>query len=144
MGKEKIIEENKKLCERYPFLIPRNRWTGEIAEDFDYSWTELDDMPDGWRKAFGEQMCEEIREELVKHNFLDKYRILEIKEKYSSLRWYDFGYPNDSRIPEIIDKYESLSTKTCIKCGSNNKVKFTDGWIVPLCDKCMTKYKEGE
>ena len=35
--------------------MPRNRWTGEVPEDYDYSYTELDSMPDGWRKAFGEQ-----------------------------------------------------------------------------------------
>ena len=46
-------ESNQKLIERFPFLIPRNRWTGKIPEDYDYSYTELDSMPDGWRKAFG-------------------------------------------------------------------------------------------
>ena len=58
-------ESNQKMIERFPFLIPRNRWTGKVPEDYDYSYTELDSMPDGWRKAFGEQMCEDIREELV-------------------------------------------------------------------------------
>lgn len=58
-------ESNQKLIERFPFLIPRNRWTGKVPEDYDYSYTELDSMPDGWRKAFGEQMCEDIRDELV-------------------------------------------------------------------------------
>ena len=57
-------ESNQKLIERFPFLMPRNRWTGKVPEDYDYSYTELDSMPDGWRKAFGEQMCEDIREEL--------------------------------------------------------------------------------
>lgn len=43
-------ESNQKLIERFPFLIPRNRWTGKVPEDYDYSYTELDSMPDGWRK----------------------------------------------------------------------------------------------
>ena len=38
-------ESNQKLIERFPFLIPRNRWTGKIPEDYDYSYTELDSMP---------------------------------------------------------------------------------------------------
>ena len=46
-------ESNQKLIERFPFLIPRNRWTGKVPEDYDYSYTELDSMPDGWRKALG-------------------------------------------------------------------------------------------
>ena len=53
-------EENKALIERFPFLMPHNRFTDKIPEDFDYHYTELDAMPDGWRIAFGEQMCQEI------------------------------------------------------------------------------------
>ena len=66
-----------------PLLIPRNRWTGEVVEDYDYSYTELDAMPDGWRKVFGEQMCEEIQNELNKLSGEDKlkYRILQIKRE---------------------------------------------------------------
>jgi hypothetical protein len=84
-------ESNQKLIERFPFLIPRNRWTGKVPEDYDYSYTELDSMPDGWRKAFGEQMCEDIRDELVHAEYLNQYRISQIKEKYGTLCWYDFG-----------------------------------------------------
>ena len=77
---EKIIAENKRLVEEYPFLIPRNRFTDEIPDDYDYTYTELDDMPDGWRKAFGEQMCAEIKEALGPDIY--DYRVIQIKEKY--------------------------------------------------------------
>lgn len=30
-------ESNQKLIERFPFLMPRNRWTGAVPEDYDYS-----------------------------------------------------------------------------------------------------------
>ena len=46
------------------------------------SYTELDAMDAGWRKAFGIQMCKEIKAELKKHKFLYKYRITQIKEKF--------------------------------------------------------------
>ncbi len=108
-------ESNQKLIERFPFLIPRNRWTGKIPEDYDYSYTELDSMPDGWRKAFGEQMCEDIREELVRAEYLDQYRITQIKEKYGTLCWYDFGC-TERMLRDIIPKYERLSARTCIRC----------------------------
>lgn len=29
-------ESNQKLIERFPFLMPRNRWTGKVPEDYDY------------------------------------------------------------------------------------------------------------
>lgn len=73
---------NKSLIEKYPWLYPRYEWSGEKVKDFDYTWTELDAMPDGWREAFGELLCEEIQEELEKYNFADKYSIAQIKEKF--------------------------------------------------------------
>lgn len=126
---------NEELIERYPFLKPRNVWTDKIIEDADC--TLLDDMPDGWRKAFGEQMCEEIREVLIKYDYLDKYRIMQIKEKFGQLRWYDNGAPRE--VFDIIDKYEKISERTCIICGQPATL-ISKGWISPFCD-CV---KSGE
>lgn len=131
-------EQNKKLVERYPFLLPHNRWTDKVPDDYDYSYTELDAMPSGWRNAFGEQMCEEIREELVKVGYLEKYRITQIKEKFGYLRWYDFGC-TEKMLHEIIPKYENLSAYTCICCGKP-ATKITTGWISPYCDDCVPKH----
>lgn len=131
------IEHNKQLIKKYPFLLPHSRWTGEVPSDYDYSYTELDDMPDGWRKAFGEQMCDEIEKELEKHNLQEKYRIAQIKEKYGTLRWYDFG-ATEKILKEIIPKYEKLSAHTCINCGKP-ATKVTLGWISPYCDDCCPK-----
>lgn len=136
---------NKKLCERYPFLIPHNRWTDKIGWDksnkytMPYCYTELDAMPNGWRKAFGIQMCEELREELIKFNYLKKYRIAQIKEKYGELRWYDFGIPKDSKIWDIIDKYTELSRHTCMICGKPAETTSDGYWLETICDKCKNK-----
>jgi len=135
-------EQNKKLIERYPFLLPHNRWTDQEIKDYDYSYTELDAMPDGWRIAFGEQMCEEIRKELIKNDYLEKYRITQIKEKFGSLRWYDFGC-TEKMHREIIPKYEQLSARTCIKCGKP-ATRITLGWISPYCDDCLPKPKDND
>lgn len=142
-------EENRALCERFPFLIPSNRWSGkriteaadggfwpgapEKIPEYDYEYTELDAMPDGWRKAFGEQMCQEIMDELVAHDMVDRYRIMQVKEKYGSCRWYDNGFTQHGY--EIIRKYEWLSAKTCIVCGKP-ATRRTRGWICPYCDEC--------
>ena len=146
--KKQIKMENKRLCKRYPFLIPRHIWTDDIIWDVPksdwrytqpYSWTELDCMPSGWRKAFGLQMCEEIREELIKFNYLDKYRITQIKEKYGELRWYDFGAPKDSKVWDIIEKYSEISTHTCICCGCPAEIIDNRGWLEPICDSCLKR-----
>ena len=127
-------KENKQLCEQYPFLLPRNRWTDEIPKDFDYSYTELDAMPDGWRKAFGLQMCEEVKQELIKINKMDEFRIAQIKEKFGELRFYTNWVTDE--IEAIINKYTKLSRKTCINCGKPATV-ITTGWISPFCNDCV-------
>lgn len=143
--KKQILMENKRLCKRYPFLIPRHVWTDKIlwkVSKYDwrytkpYSYTELDAMPRGWRKKFGIQVCEELREELIKNNFLKEYRVAQIKEKYGELRWYDFGVPKDSKVWDIIQKYTELSRHTCIYCGRPAKVINNNGWYEPVCKKC--------
>lgn len=135
-NKEMKIEENKKLIEEFPFLLPRNRWTGEVSKDYDYSYTELDAMPYGWRKAFGIQMCQEIKESLIKANYLNEYRIMQIKQKYGTLRWYDNGHT--AEISDIIHKYEHLSMCYCIHCGKPVRYR-TEGWVEYFCEDCKTK-----
>ena len=81
---KKIIEENKRLVEKYPFLIPYEDENFDVLdkEKYDYSWTFLDDMPQGWKKCFGELLCQDLKEELVRNDFLDKYQVVQVKEKY--------------------------------------------------------------
>ena len=138
----KKIEENKKLIEEFPFLLPHNRWTDKVVEDYDYRYTELDAMPNGWRKAFGIDLCKELKESLIKVNYLEKYRITDIKEKYGTLRWYDAGCPDDF-LHEILPKYVKKSKYTCIKCG-NPATKVSLGWISPWCDECADNIKNYE
>lgn len=129
--------QNKELTERFPFLIPRNRFTGRIPDSYEFEYTELDMMPEGWKKSFGMQMIEELREILVKYDCLDKYRIYDIKEKWGVLRWYDLGIPDTAEEEHAawLDKYENLSMETCFACGNpaDSKTK----WSVPCCDKCL-------
>lgn len=123
----------------YNFWYKVVDWIDEKVLDkifFLPSYTELDAMDAGWRKAFGIQMCKEIKAELKKHKFLYKYRIVQIKEKWGYLHWYDGGTPKDSKIYDIIRKYEQISAKTCVVCGKP-ATKITKGWIYPYCDDCV-------
>ena len=98
--------------------------------------TELDAMDAGWRKAFGIQICKEIRAALLSHGwkYLFAYRITQIKEKFGGLRWYDYNGTHE--IQEIISKYEDISERTCIDCGKP-ATKISKGWICPYCDDCI-------
>ena len=132
---------------KYPFLRIQNIWHRiwisikcERFSNIGYllSHTKLDLMPHGWRKAFGEQMCEEIKQALLKNGrkSLYSYVISDIKEKYGSLRWYDYSAPKE--VHDIIDKYECQSMCYCINCGKPVRY-ITKGWIEYLCEDCAKK-----
>lgn len=111
-------------------------WSGERIIDYDYSYTELDFLPEGWKKAFGEQMAEEIAQVLKSEGVLDEWYILELKEKFGAMRLYpSFTF---DELNEVIDKYEALSAKTCVKCG-NPATHMTAGWILPYCSDCLSE-----
>lgn len=139
MRGKQAIEKNKALVEEFPFLLPRNRWTDEVPEGYDYSYTELDNMPDGWRSAFGLQMCKELKEILEKAGALTSYRITDIKEKYAILRWYDNGVPVQAETEYLAwqSKFVNLSKGTCIKCGAK-ATKMSVGYISPYCSECAS------
>lgn len=105
------------------------------------TYTELDAMPAGWRKAFGIQMCKEIKHALLRfggRKVLHKYRISQIKEKWGCLCWYD-NY-SCTEVYKIIHKYEYISSRTCIKCGEP-ATGYTpyEYWKSPYCDDCRPK-----
>lgn len=97
------------------------------------TYTELDAMPSGWRKAFGIKMCKEIKTQLKEKGLLKAYRIDQIKEKFGTLRWYDHNTCKE--VLDIINKYEDISYHTCINCGKP-ATWLSRGWISPYCDDC--------
>ena len=123
---------NKEYVLKYPFIEPRSAWTGERFPDYDYESTLLDNIPTGWKIRFGQQLCEDLKTAL--HGATD-WQIIQIKEKFGTLRIYaNYMTPE---ISEVIDKYEQLSSKTCVRCGAP-ATKYSTGWILPWCDRCGT------
>ena len=112
--KEMVKEYNKELIEKYPWCIPPDRWDPlyvhpqGINPDYDYTWTMLDDMPDGWRIAFGEDFCADIQ------------------AIYETL---------PDGMSDVIRKYEEKSHGICVNCGKPATLIST-GWICPWCDDC--------
>lgn len=134
---------NKKIeliiDKRYNFRYKLLTWIDEKILNNIFilpTYTELDAMPCGWRKAFGIQMCKDLRKQLWKEGNLFKYRIAQIKEKWGELCWYDACASKE--VHEIIEKYEKLSRNTCIICGEP-ATKISGGWISPFCDKHFPK-----
>ena len=75
-GKRLTKIKNRVLCKVYPFLRPWNRFSGDEIANYDYSFTELDALPAGWRKRFGLRMCHELKEALLADEDLDRWRIV--------------------------------------------------------------------
>lgn len=123
---------NRWLCEIFPWLAP--------AGTHNYEYTKLDEMPQGWNIAFGEQMCFEIKELLEEVGWEYDYQIIQIKEKWGYLHWYDENVPDSifERLQKVIYKYEELSKHTCVICGAP-ATKISKGWISPYCDMCIER-----
>lgn len=115
--------QNYKLIKRYPFLLPVNGYSGYFQIYTNklhniFSYTHFDDLPKGWRLRFGAELVKELAEELRKYpGLIYKYRILQIKEKWGTLRWYDGG--NTKKGYKIIDKYSNLTQLVCIYTGKD-------------------------
>lgn len=141
--KEKIAEYNKELVAKYPWILPPDKYDPLLTHPpdainpfYDYSWTMLDDMPYGWRIAFGENFCNEIQSvyetlsDVVKKDFY----VVQIKEKFGYLRCY-MSLTVDA-VSDIIEKYEEISGFICVNCGKPAKY-MTTGWICPYCENCI-------
>ena len=130
------------LCIRFPFL--RSRGYDDKPSYPLIQWSSWwGCIPRGWRKAFGIQLCKELKAELKRCGYLKKYRICDVKEKFGCLNIYDWGTPKDCDVNDILHKYEYISYRTCIECGRVAKY-ITDGWICPYCEEHIGEYrKEG-
>lgn len=145
MTNEQILQleklANKNLIEYMPYLQPRNVWTDEIPEDYDYEYIRGEhELPEGWFSLFLD-MCEDIRKPLEKIGHLDKFRFTQIKEKYGSLRAYNNGCPEE--VNDVLLKYERISRFTCHACG-RLAVKESQGYILPYCKHCAKIASKGK
>ena len=131
-------EQNKQLIEIYPYLQPRNVWDDKIPEDYDYSFIRGQrELPDGWLRLFL-LYCKAIRPILVDNNYLNDFRFSQVKEKYGTLRLYNFGYPQGMEDLEWL--YSGYSEFVCQRCGKMAKVS-TIGWIEQLCLDCHDPFE---
>lgn len=119
---------------KYPWLRLRDLYSGEIDTEHD----AMDDMPTGWRKAFGSMMCEELDAAIKAAGWEDEFIFEQVKEKFGELRIYCSH--SNREVNEIINKYEVLSNNICIHCGKPDVPMINVmGWIRPSCGDCYNK-----
>lgn len=129
--------KNFLFCAKYPFWKVRNAIDGRFCG---YSFTVLDLIPKGWRKALGGHLTTDVAKAL-KEDGIPRWKwgkkvfVQEVKEKYGTLRIYAAA---TEKVQNILSEYEARSACTCIECGKP-ALYITRGYILPLCDECLEK-----
>ena len=120
----------KEMLKKYPELF---------GTDFDPRKTLMGfgfEVGPGWLKIIEKYLPE--LSEVVKENYLSDFRVVQVKEKFGSLRFYT-NYSTDAT-DKVIEKMEEECDKTCERCGAPGTLR-TDGWWQVLCDKCNAEIK---
>lgn len=105
-------------------------------DDMKVSVEWLHEMPKGWRLAFGEKMLDELNDMIIRHK-ATRYQVLQVKEKFGELRWYDSGVPKSMEQEHNVwlDNYAIQSLMTCEICGERGVMCRRGSWWTVLCDE---------
>ena len=141
------VAKNAALVAKFPFLLPLD-YHGKVPKDYDFTFTELDNLPSGWHELMVDMSAEIIAYLRSKNISPYAFHIDQLKEKFGSIRLYyslhcEDKYDGDEGIDEIIQKYEELSEHTCCVCGGEATL-MSKGWICPYCQSCADKLKAEE
>lgn len=128
MGMENIMNKSntEKLFNRFNFFKPERPITEALmAFGFEHE--------DGWFDIIW-NLCEDL-EVLIKEENIQDFEVVQVKEKFGSLRFYTDGGTNS--IYNRINKAEGDSSATCEKCGKQPAKSTTErSWIKTLCEEC--------
>ena len=145
-------EEAKEWVKKYPFLrFKDNRCCPrQNTEEIESCW--MFNLPVGWQNGFCVQMCDELMAALGK--YADDFIIIQLKEKYNSIRlywdWADKDYIDEESkeinaindmIDNIIRKYDEISYNTCVVCGKPATKYTKNGWFQGYCSECYERFR---
>jgi hypothetical protein len=98
------------------------------------------EIPNGWYTLLF-LMLADLRPVLEKHNILEDFRFLQIKEKFGLLYCYTSKAPEEVEL--IIDKYKHMAGNICSHCGKPATYATYD-YILPFCDDCWKDFARHE
>lgn len=118
-------------------------WFCDVMTELSTKMREADLLPEGWTDTFIPKMKKELAD--VLGSYVYDFDVLQIKDKYGMMRFYwswtdrDYNIEEEqdrneltNKIEAIINKYEVLSSNTCVVCGCP-AIKMTSGWVMPVC-----------
>jgi len=92
------------------------------------------DCNDGWYDILLE-LSEGIKK-LIEEGKEDKdFFVIQVKEKYGTLRYYTSSYRSEE-LEELIDKAEEKSAVTCELCGKPGELRDIGHWYTTMCTEC--------
>ena len=94
-------------------------------------------IPKGWEELFKKEY-DEIAAIAEKHHMTSEVDIIDVKEKYGSLRT-TFITPASiyDEISKVVKNYEELSKVTCVICGKAPITTYLDAYYpIIICDEC--------
>ena len=85
---KKVNESNKELIEKYPFLMPRDIYTGKIDRKYDYSYMPYE-FTNGWKNIWW-KLVESLGSEYnnLSEEKKAQFSIIQTKEKFGEMRCY--------------------------------------------------------
>jgi len=123
----------ERYLNEYPWLKTENLYTGKVDENY----CALDDLPEGWVKAFGDMFVKELDVAIKKANLSDEFYVEQAKEKYGCMRFYEST--SNHEIREIIERYSVISENVCAICGRPDTPLLDKiPWIQPICKNCYS------
>lgn len=113
-----------------------NQWCQDQIQAVLQGLGRFEKLSDEQRTAEIEKLNEDIK-------IIPLFNIVQIKEKFGTLRFYYDG--GDKVIDRIVSMGERFSESTCEYCGKPGKLR-QGGWLKTLCDEHAEglKYKKAE
>lgn len=123
-----IAPEALRIMRAYPAVYGPGPWTGTLLGDGFLCGP-------GWYPLI-EGLSADLSE-IIRQDGLRCFRVLQVKEKLGSLRFYIRG-GNEPAL-ERISKAARAAENICEGCGAVSHVRIVDGWLTTLCDKCRSQ-----
>lgn len=106
------------------------KYLQELKNDFGYMLKHTDGyVYPGWQQLM-RNMLQEI-ENSYTDNEIPVFE--DIKDKFGTLRVYGHNFNDETRT--IINKYEKLSTETCMTCGTRGQLRVQNRWLYVACEE---------
>ena len=108
----------------------------ELPEEFPLTFRNayVDYVDEGWLQIMREGCA--LIEAILKEDPTIPFQIMDIKEKFGTLRFYYIG--GNEQIDEIADRMMELTSSACQRCGKPGTL-YTRGWMYVACPDHVNK-----